>query len=280
MFSDFHSDTSGVQSGIGDTAPQSYSSFDDGYPFVTNKSFQGRYTTASYYNEVRDFTGIMNDLVQVQTNSAALTRQNCDVYTDAQYGCVTVYGFNGHEKLFGHLTPNLSLGFKFKDWKPEQQQQYVDFAVNRVLEPLITKYGNLRDLKIVVLVNLASENGGAYDAKIEERDWRRLKESFARYGAQAGIVELPITNSSVLSSKENPHEILVVGQKATIDPESGSVLFDKDPRKAVHRFRIDLEKASQGEFFQKRSRPQEAKADVEPDRESLLPVSLQRRLEL
>ncbi len=236
---------------------RSYESFYSNYPNVV-KSFEGRHSEDCLNGQVRDLSNIPDNLVHVNTNSAATVRADCDVYTTGQFGCVTAYGFNGKEKLFGHITPNSSLGYKFrqrgsKAFTQEDQQKFVDSTVDRIMNLLKEKPGALEKFRMVLLVNLASEDGSDYDASVQERDWQRLKKSFERYDIQVGIAELPLANSAVLSSKENPEQLLIVGQEATVNANSGTVEFDKkDSNKGAAPFRVNLELASKITVFQKR----------------------------
>lgn len=217
--------------------------FEENYPRV-EKTFDRNRVIDCAHRSVRDLTSIPDAAVHVNTNSAALTRIDAEIYTTGQFGCVNVYGHNGKEKLFSHITPNDRLGYKYREFKPEQQQQFTNVTVDRIMEPVMGNGGHPGDFKMVILANLASEdNSSAYGRQTQARDLLRLQKSFERYGVKVGIVELPLANSAVYSPRENPNEIRVVGQTATIRPDTGEVDFDERPE-TVASYKIDLEKAS------------------------------------
>ncbi|OGE77940.1 MAG: hypothetical protein A2751_02765 [Candidatus Doudnabacteria bacterium RIFCSPHIGHO2_01_FULL_46_14] len=223
--------------------------FKANYPRV-DKTFADRPEVHCAAKTVRDLTTVPDAVIHVNTNSAALTRIDSDVWTDRQSGCVVAYGHDGKEKLFAHVTPNDYLGYKHRGFPEAAQQQYVDVAVDRIVEPLKAR-GNPKDLKMVLLVNLAQENGGNYDRKQQEKDWLRLKQSFERYGMTVSIVELPLDSSAVLSSKENPDELTVVGQKASINARGTINSTDKN----IEAYKVSLETASTRNNFLSRTRP-------------------------
>lgn len=234
-----------------ETKTTDFERFKANYPRV-EKTFTGQAEIHCAHKTIRDLTAARDAVIHINTNSAALTRIDSEIYTTDQFGCVTAYGHDGKEKLFAHITPNSYLGYKYREFPEAAQQQYVDSTVDRIVEPLKAK-GNPADLKMVLLVNLASEDGGSYGREQQEKDCLRLKQSFERHGVTVGIAELPLSKSAVLSSKDNPDELVIVGQKTTVN-ERGTLDFTDKPQD-VESYTINLEAASSRVNFQPRTRP-------------------------
>ncbi len=243
-----------------DYKPADFERFKNNYPRV-DKAFDSWRRINCSPKSVNDLTRISDEVIHINTNSAALTRIDSEVYTDAQYGCVSAYGHNGKEKIFAHITPNDYLGYKYRNFPVTDQQKYVDVTVDRILRPSLEK-GDTKGFNMVLLVNLASEDGSNYSRERQEQDLMRLKQSFERHNIQVGIVELPLANSAVFSAKENPDQLIVVGQNAKINDRGGIDYSDKAEDKRIAE--IDIKTASaKTSFLQKTrsdSRPSELAA--------------------
>jgi hypothetical protein len=225
------------------------------YPYISKSiSYTERLEGANAgAGEIIDKTKTVGEAVTVvNTDTGMVFPKDRESVTEELYGCAGIFIDAPNCNEMVHMTPNGRLGYKYRNFSPEQQASMVAARVTKIISSLPPETP-LDQCRGVIVVNLAEESFPDYNEYHYNKQyemWERLKKMFEDLGLKnIKIVEVPMDKSALYHTPERPNEIMVMGARLGINPDGS---FDKSKVTTIDEIWIPLDRKENSDYGIKR----------------------------
>ena len=179
------------------------------------------------------------DSIEVKTGNGAVTSPERNIFTERMWGCTSLFIIGPDRKSLIHLTPHHS-SLSYKETERGEKIRGVPKIVARILESVEPDQEKRKDLSVVIIGNIGTEEDGDYSYQTLYDDWGKVKQALQDEGVKTvRIVEAPLDETGVYHLSQTPDTLYLVGNTTEVAP-SGNLMIHK----STEAIPIDLREQS------------------------------------
>ncbi len=177
--------------------------------------------------------------LMIPTDTGIVADKNQALATDHLFGCMAVF-IKGQEKnLLAHLTPSSNLPYRNYQLSDTQESPDREATAQKIIASLDDPTA-LETCQMLILANMGTADSP--HGKFFYQDMLAIQEDLVRIFSEAGAkdirsVELPLDDTLLYYSPEDPETLHVFGKHASYD-QDGKIVIDTQK---TDRFAIELD---------------------------------------
>jgi hypothetical protein len=169
---------------------------------------------------------VTDTIMLVPTGAGVMTEKGQDIATDHLFSCAGLLILGPTKNGLIHLTPSSNLPYRDVDFSEDKSINRRGSA-QKILEALEVNEQPLEQTRMVILVNAGNTSK---NAKFYYQDTDRATSDLVHIFLEAGVasvrvVELPLDNSLIFHSDDQPDTLEVFGNPASYS-STGELLID------------------------------------------------------
>src|SRR3989344_1066647 len=173
--------------------------------------------------------------IEVKTGNGAVVSPERNIFTQRMWGCTSLFIHGVDRKALVHLTPRNS-SLSYKETERGEKIRDIPEIVARIIESVEPDRTKRTTLSVIIIGNIATEDGGDYSYQTLYDDWGKVKQALQSEGVGAvHIVETPLDETGVYHLSQTPDMLYLAGNAAEIAP-SGNLTIHKE----IKTISIDL----------------------------------------